>query len=593
MSYKVGDKINLPKQEQSKTKKYEDTLEDIYNFLKKKKEDTFRLDWLKQVIGIIDEYIEIDREKAVYYCKEKYIPLVEKILEDCNTSNMNDFFNCYKKLYAIAGRRDLECFIDYMEFEKSERVLAKRRRVLAPFVYALNRCVYDTNLRYIIASFPPSFGKSFCANYFTAWLFGQNINNSALRISYSEELVLGFSRSIKDLISSPLYSDIFPQYTLYANKPFVKEKESDWKIKNSTVLTSHYSRTRDGAITGVRAKKLIFDDMTKGAEEATNANLHRNYYNKWKTEWFPRKDGKFPTYIFLGTMWSPEDILNRVKEDRERVSNFIPSDKYPYLYESEDGSTIVIKVPLLDENDESTCEEIYTTEEAREIRDTTDEYLFSCVYQQEPIAPTGLEFAYELLNTYDELPKTENGDIDCEEYCFGALDPSRRGKDNVAMPIFKKGNDGKYYFIDCIFKREAISELYDDIVDKIIEHKVIDFVIENNTDTSLKELLDRKLKDKGFDYCIIREKYNVKNKEQRIKDMRGHIKNNIYFKSKDKLRPKTDYFNFMKDFVTYSFDYPAKHDDAPDSLALFTAETIIGKGILPKPIGIDRKTLGI
>ena len=441
--------------------------------------------------------------------------------------------------------------------------------------------------------FPPSFGKSFCANYFTAWLYGQDFNNSALRISYSEELVLGFSRSIKDLISSPLYSDIFPQYKLYGNKPFVKEKESDWKIKNATVLTSHYSRTRDGAITGVRAKKLIFDDMTKGAEESTNANLHRSYYNKWKTEWFPRKDGKYPTYIFLGTMWSPEDILNRVKEDRERVSPLVPSKDYPYLWESEDGSTILIKVPLLDENDESTCEEIYTTEEAREIRDTTDEYLFSCVYQQEPIAPTGLEFAYELLNTYETLPRTETGEIDCDEYCFGALDPSRRGKDNVAMPIFRKGNNGKYYFIDCIFKREAISELYDEIVDKIIEHKIIDFVIENNTDTSLKQVLDAKLKEKGFDYCIIREKYNVKNKEQRIKDMRGHIKNNIYFLSKDKIRPKTDYQNFMRDFVTYSFDYPNKHDDAPDSLALFTAETIIGKGILPKPVPIDRKELGI
>ncbi len=593
MAYKVGDKINLPKQEPEKNSKYKETLTDIYNFLKKKKDDNFRLEWIKQAINILDEYIEIDRVSAVDLCNNKYIPLLEKILEECKTSNMNDFFNCYKRLYAICGRRNLEHFIDYMEFEKVDRVLAKRRKVLEPFIYALNRCVYDTNLRYIIASFPPSFGKSFCANYFTAWLYGQDINNSALRISYSEELVLGFSRSIKDLISSPLYSDIFPQYKLYGNKPFVKEKESDWKIKNATVLTSHYSRTRDGAITGVRAKKLIFDDMTKGAEESTNANLHRSYYNKWKTEWFPRKDGKYPTYIFLGTMWSPEDILNRVKEDRERVSPLIPSKDYPYLWESEDGSTILIKVPLLDENDESTCEEIYTTEEAREIRDTTDEYLFSCVYQQEPIAPTGLEFAYELLNTYETLPRTETGEIDCDEYCFGALDPSRRGKDNVAMPIFRKGNNGKYYFIDCIFKREAISELYDEIVDKIIEHKIIDFVIENNTDTSLKQVLDAKLKEKGFDYCIIREKYNVKNKEQRIKDMRGHIKNNIYFLSKDKIRPKTDYQNFMRDFVTYSFDYPNKHDDAPDSLALFTAETIIGKGILPKPIPIDRKELGI
>ena len=75
--------------------------------------------------------------------------------------------------------------------------------------------------------------------------------------------------------------------------------------------------------------------------------------------------------------------------------------------------------------------------------------------------------------------------------------------------------------------------------------------------------------------------------------MRGHIKNNIYFLSKDKIRPKTDYQNFMRDFFTYSFGYPNKRDDAPDSQALFTSETIIGKGILPKPVPIDRKELGI
>ena len=49
----------------------------------------------------------------------------------------------------------------------------------------------------------------------------------------------------------------------------------------------------------------------------------------------------------------------------------------------------------------------------------------------------------------------------------------------------------------------------------------------------------------------------------------------------------------MKNFTTYSFDYANKHDDAPDSLALFTAETIIGMGIVSKVVPINRADYGI
>ena len=590
--YKKGDIIDLKKL--PKQDKNEDTINDIIDILKGKHSDAMKLHWCNNAIVVLENWFLEDEFKPVKMAKEKLIPVMEKVVEKSDIEYMSDLFDCYKKIYAFCGRRDLECFIDYMEFEKPNKVLAIRRPILKPFIDSLNQIAFDENLKYIIASFPPSSGKSFSANYFTAWVFGLSINNSVLRLSYNEELVLGFSRSIKEIIANPLFSDVFPQYKLYGTKPFDKEKESDWKIKNASVLTSHISRTRDGGTTGVRANKaIIFDDMTKGAEEATNSSIHQTYYNKWKTEWANRKDGKNTKYIFLGTMWSPEDILNRVREDREKISNLVPSKKYKYTWETEDKTTIVIRVPMLDENDMSTCEDVYTTQEAREIRDTTDPYLYSCVYQQEPIAPTGLEFADELLNHYENLPKEENGESACDDYCFSALDPARKGKDNVSMPIFRKANDGKYYFADCIFKQKPMSDLYDEIVDKIIEYNIIDFVIENNTDTSLKALIESKLKERGFNNCIIREKYNVKKKQDRIKEMRGHIKNMIMFKDKKKIIPNTDYGRFMKNFVTYSFDYPNKHDDACDSMALFVSETILKIGHISKPIPINRREYGI
>ena len=50
---------------------------------------------------------------------------------------------------------------------------------------------------------------------------------------------------------------------------------------------------------------------------------------------------------------------------------------------------------------------------------------------------------------------------------------------------------------------------------------------------------------------------------------------------------------FMNNFTLYNSQGTNKNDDAPDSLALFTAETIIGLGLINKVIPLDRKEYGI
>jgi hypothetical protein len=326
--------------------------------------------------------------------------------------------------------------------------------------------------------------------------------------------------------------------------------------------------------------------------EATNSTLHQNLYTQWKTEWYNRKDGDSTKFIFAGTMWSPEDILNRVTEDREAISPAKPSSMFKYVWESEDGSTAFIRVPLLDENDETTCKAIMSTTEARQLRDTIDEFSWACVYQQEPIAPTGLEFADEYLDHWETEPLNEDGSSAWANGAYAVLDPARRGKDNVSMPIFKSDYE-YYYMVDCIFKQKAMTDLYDDIVEKIVEWNIKKFVVENNIDTSLKTLLEEKLKAKSYYDCEIVEKYNTVKKEERIKNARGLIKKRLKFKEKHMYKRNTDYGRFMENFTTYSFDYANKHDDAPDSVAMFVDEVVLDKGRVSKPKGINRALLGL
>ena len=336
----------------------------------------------------------------------------------------------------------------------------------------------------------------------------------------------------------------------------------------------------------------MFDDLCKGADEANSVDIHRKNYDRWSTEWWNRKANNNVKYIFVGTLWCPEDLLNKIKEDRESLSKFVDTDK-PYTQITEDGTTILIRIPMLDENGNTTCPEVYPQDKAEFIKRSTDPFLYSAIYQQEPIAPTGREFADELLLHYEQLPLNEDGTPAYSNSCFAALDPARKGKDNVAMPICVHGNDDYYYMIDCIFQQKPMTDLYDEIVDKIIEYQIVDFVIENNTDTSLKTVIDEKLKAKQYYLCNIREKYNTVNKEQRIKDSRGIVRSRIKFKEKQKYLPNSDYGRFMKNLNYYSFDYPSKHDDAPDSISMFANEIILGTNRISKPIPIDRREWGI
>lgn len=580
MSYKIGDKIELKKQETT----LETTFNDILSVLRSPKmKETDKLQWCNSALSILEEMYKKDELGSVKVAKHKLIPILEKLVEGSKIENMALFFDCYKKAYCFCARRDFECFVDYIEWNMSKKVLANRREVLKPYVDALNRIAFDDKLQYIIVSYPPSMGKSYLATLFTAWGYGLSINNSVIRMSYSDELVLGFSRTVKGIISSPEFAEIFPLFKLYNGKPFEVERESDWKIKNANVPKSnHIARTRSGSTTGERASfAIIFDDMTKGAEEANSESVHKGIYDKWLTEWWNRRDGQRCKFIFVGTQWTPEDILNRVIEDRNKVSTLQETNN-PYVMESEDKSTIVIRVPMLDKEHKTTCEEVYPQSIAEQIEQNTDPFLFSCVYQQCPIAPTGREFAWECIRTYIDLPNnlTPNS--------MATLDTARKGKDNVSMPIFKNDNNGSHYLIDAIYKQKPMDDLYDEIIEKIVVNKITTLVIENNIDTSLKRLLEDRLHARGIYWCTIIEKYNTVKKEERIKNNRGIIQKQVIFPDKSIVKPNTDIGRMMDNITKYSFDKPNLHDDGIDSVCMYGSEIIFGKGTLSKPTACKR-----
>lgn len=393
-----------------------------------------------------------------------------------------------------------------------------------------------------------------------------------MRISCSDLLVKQFGKDLQDMLRSEAFADIFPWF---ANDPFSKKNEDEFQFKDSRER-NFLCITRDSRIVGFRTNIVIEDDLIGGIGEAFKEELHKQIINKHITDWTSRaKDENTQQILSIGTMYNPNDLLNWLKENAENRGKQIECRfKYTEVYQDTDGKlSVFITIPALDENDESTLPCEFSTsyfhkkrEEFMQDQSGTGNYLWQCVFMQHPIAPTGLDFSYDNLQTYEVLPENMN------KYNTASLDPQRKGKNFISMPIFNQIED-KFFLVGAFFQKKPMSDVYDDIVSNIMKYNVRKIWIETNTDTSLPQLIGDRLKRYGYE-CEIVPIYSTQNKETKLRDMQGYMKRNYVYPSRNLLKVGTDLRAFMEQFTSYSFDRPNAYDDAADSIAIHCIENI-------------------
>lgn len=110
--------------------------------------------------------------------------------------------------------------------------------------------------------------------------------------------------------------------------------------------------------------------------------------------------------------------------------------------------------------------------------------------------------------------------------------------------------DNIFYLVDFLYQKKGMDDLYDPIVDMIIKHQLNQLVVENNTDTSLKTVLEERLHKKGYYGCNIVEKYSTQNKEQRIKDYQSTVRNSIVYPAQNLFSPITQMGEAMESITS-------------------------------------------
>lgn len=511
---------------------------------------------------------------------KRYIPLLDLLIKiDKNDEHIVEYVKYLKYSYKIGARISLEHYMVYREWDEPEKdkFFEPRYNILSGYIHFLQEIDTNPNFHTLIFNAPSGYGKTFPEKISEAWSFGLDDKGTILSLCSNDDVVKGGSRTVIDEIKSQHFGEVFPdlKYDREDKDFFLKETDGNWKLRNCKMLASYYASTTNSNVVGERASKRIhIDDLYPDYKEALNQELNKYYLNKSMTVWEKRFiQNKPPKVVITGTLWASGDYIDLKIQQLKKENKFKPHPKYPYTLISEDGSIAIIQVPALDyETDESTCPEIKSTYELRKERNRMEEYLWETNFQQKPSNPEALAFSYDKLRQYETLPDNQIN------YTYAVIDATRKsGKDFFSMPIFKPLKSdyiNDYYLIDVLFTKTATKDMYDDIVDKILEHHIITLVIESNVTSELKQNIEEKLKQKGATFCEIIEKYNTLPKATRIEMEKGVIKKQLIFPQKNSYGENTHMGKFMINLTLYNSSGNNSNDDAPDSCALFCSEII-------------------
>ena len=511
---------------------------------------------------------------------KRYIPLLDLLITlDNNTTHLLEYNKQLKYAYKLGARISLEHYMVYREWEEPEKdkFFEPRYNILVGYIHYLQELECNPNFLTLIFNAPSGYGKTYPKKISEAWGFGIDDTGAYLSLCSNDDVVKSGSRTAIDEMKSEPFGEVFPKLKWNEDDKdyFLKETDEKWKLKNCKLPFSYYAKTTQANVVGSRASKSIhIDDLYPDYKEAMNQELNKYYFNKSITVWEKRYvQNKPPKVCITGTLWASGDYIDLKIQQLKKEHKFVKHPKYPFTLVSADGTCAIIQVPALDYvTNESTCPELKSTQELLKEKANMEEYLWETNFQQVATNPESLSFSYDKLRTYTTIPETDY------KGAYAVIDATRKsGKDFFAMPIFKKvqtDNSYDYYLKDALFTRTATKDMYEQIVEKIIEHHIILLVIESNVTSELKQNMELILNAKNANWCEIIEKYNTVPKLTRIENEKHIIKKQLVFPEKTMFGINTDVGKFMDNLTTFNSTGANPNDDAADSCALFGSEII-------------------
>lgn len=513
-------------------------------------EDAFELIRELEMQG---SYIGTGYESTRFYDDENFAKAHEymkelrkasaRLLKETGDGELADL---YKKALLFDAPYDFDCAFRYAEWnrEPRKRFYEPRRRQLLPIVKGLQK-LEERKIHRLLVEMPPGTGKSTTAIGYMVWtgmrhpelsILGVSNNNGFLRGAYDEV------ERMLDPRGEYLWHEIFPE--VHITNTYAKDMRIDLGTRKR-FQTFQFGSTETRLAGRFRASNLLYcDDLVGNLEQAMNYDQMVKLWGQYNTDARQRMIGDCAELV-IQTPWSLHD----------------PIDKLEQMFE-DDPDTEIIKLPALDENDESNFNYPYglgyTTKQFHQQREIMDDASWRALYMCQPVEREGQLYEPDSLKRYFELPDRE------PDVILAVCDTKETGSDYCAMPVAYKY--GEEYYIDTWICDNGNPEVLEQrIAQMFVDRKVKIARFESNRGGTLfaKDVQDI-VRSKGGQ-TKISTKWNQTNKDTRILTRAPWVKSHCVFK--DASLYDKEYRTAMDMLCQYNMTGKNKHDDVPDVLA--------------------------
>ncbi len=388
----------------------------------------------------------------------------------------------------------------------------------------------------LMLNVPPRHGKSYTVSLFVQWVYGKNIENKVIAVTYNEILAGRFSVNVRDGIDATriddnlvVFSDVFPE---------VKIKDGDAAKQIWALCGQYFSYLGTGfggTITGVGCNIGIIDDPVKNNKEAFNENLLQGQFD-WYSDTFLSRIEEGGIQIIIMTRWSTKDLCGRLLEQE-------PEEWYELRMQAEtDGKML--------------CPELLSLESYKKKCAVMSEPIAAANYQQKPVDLEGC--LYRDFKTYDTVPYEENKAKHIVAYC----DTADTGSDYLCL-IIAAVIQGYYYVLDVYYTTAPMEITETEAARRLYEYKVNTATIEsNNGGRGFARAVEKQLWDRyRTRRTAVKWFHQSQNKQARILSNSTAVMNTVIFPKNWNVR-WSDYYKAMS---TYQATGKNEHDDAPDA----------------------------
>lgn len=512
------------------------------------KSDLSDYDNLLALLGMANEVIREDKELSRKLAnKVRFLAL-----RLCATGDIK-YYDLYNKalLFLAQEHKDFDSYLLYVEKNRDpeDRYYQPRRNKIYWLVQKMQRLI-DDELDILSISMPPGTGKTTLGEFFISFVMGHYPNTPNLMSSHSGFMTRMFYDAVLNIITSNEYcwSDVFPDIVFEGNNA----KEETINLGRWQPFKTLTCRPIRGSLTGVtRCEGFLYvDDLVSGIEEALSIDRLDKLYGEYTTDLKSRKKKKAKE-IHIATRWSVHDVIGRL----ERMYEGNPRAEF-------------IAVPDIDpqtgkSNFDYDYDVGFDEKYFHDMEMSMDDVSYRCLYKSDPIEREGILYHPTELQRYiGGLPDREPDSI------LAICDTKDTGTDYNFLGVFYQYGD-RYYLEDLVFKNIDPGTLDELNSDMLVKHHVQQAQFESNKEGSrTANEVERLVKAKGG-RCHITKKYTTQNKETKIIVNSSWVKEHVIFKDITEYEPKSDYGVMMSFLCSYTQLGKNKHDDAPDTLAMF------------------------